>query len=324
MTVIDLDGPTGPPTGHPLESAPRRLALTLPELRLVAEAAGGAPLPFEVSEPAERSALDGRLGVTPAAAEDTAYAETIASLHDPASSLARRGLLSDTGRVDDALRGAVGLLASPDVALDLEVTAGDAHALAWHRQAGGAVATLATADGIVFELAWFPVAHWPGELARAAVLPEDLVLSPSAVAAALDVPYELADAAGEAVRTGRGDLVSVLVSRHGEQHGGQVTDRDGTPLSPAEAGAALHALATEPRGRLRALLADVSGPETTTVGVVSWVLLADGWHALRPRHGAEDDVQRVEVRRVEPVDLAAELAPVLAEVLGSPTAEVPT
>ena len=41
-------------------------------------------------------------------------------------------------------------------------------------------------------------------------------------------------------------------------------------------------------------------------------MLADGWHSLRPhRDGAE---QRVEIRLVEPADLAAALAPALAEV----------
>jgi hypothetical protein len=44
---------------------------------------------------------------------------------------------------------------------------------------------------------------------------------------------------------------------------------------------------------------------------VSWVLLRDGWHSLTPRH---DDGARVAVARVDPDDLATELAPVLAQV----------
>ena len=48
------------------------------------------------------------------------------------------------------------------------------------------------------------------------------------------------------------------------------------------------------------------------MGVVSWVLVADGWRAFRPYH--RDDEPRVELRRVDAGDLAAELAPVLAEV----------
>jgi hypothetical protein len=48
------------------------------------------------------------------------------------------------------------------------------------------------------------------------------------------------------------------------------------------------------------------------VGVVSWVLLADGWRALTPSRGGGS--ARVAVRKVEPGDLAADLSPVLAEV----------
>ena len=50
------------------------------------------------------------------------------------------------------------------------------------------------------------------------------------------------------------------------------------------------------------------------MGVVSWVLLADGWRQLRGHQAG--DAQRVEVRRVQPADLAATLGPVLAEVTG--------
>ncbi len=59
------------------------------------------------------------------------------------------------------------------------------------------------------------------------------------------------------------------------------------------------------------LAAEVGERATTSVGVVSWVLLRDGWHSLTPRH---DDGARVAVGRVDPDDLATELAPVLAQV----------
>ena len=64
---------------------------------------------------------------------------------------------------------------------------------------------------------------------------------------------------------------------------------------------------------LRILAAEVDREHTTDVGVVSWVLLADGWHSITPRH--DDDGPRVVVRRVDPADLATELAPVLAQVI---------
>jgi hypothetical protein len=86
----------------------------------------------------------------------------------------------------------------------------------------------------------------------------------------------------------------------------------GAGLPAAEVAGLLTALTTETRGRLRALVADVSGKVTTAAGVVSWLLLADGWHTLHPHRDGEE--HRVEVRRVEPGDLATVLAPVLAEV----------
>ena len=48
------------------------------------------------------------------------------------------------------------------------------------------------------------------------------------------------------------------------------------------------------------------------MGVVSWVMLKDGWHSITPRH--DEDGARVAVARVDPDDLATELAPVLAQV----------
>jgi len=312
MPIIDLSTPPPPPTGL-LEALPRRVSLTLPELRLVAECAGGAPLPFDHPDgkaPGGESGgvLDDRLGLGRGSVEDQAYADALDSLHDPATSLARRGLRSQEGTVDDGLLGAVGLLATPEVALELDLTMDGVRVKAWHRQAGPAVATLATADGIVFELAWFPTDQWPQELARVAAVPDDLSLHHSAVPALVDLPYELADAAAEAVRSGRPDLVPVLVA----QHSGAALDATGAPYADADVATALAALSTEHRGRLRALVADVSGSESTLVGVLSWVLLADGWRALRPHQ--REGVHRVEVRRVEPGDLAPDLAPVLAEV----------
>ena len=51
MVTIDLTTPPAPPASF-LDGTARRLALTLPELRLVADLAGGAPLPFDL-QPAE-------------------------------------------------------------------------------------------------------------------------------------------------------------------------------------------------------------------------------------------------------------------------------
>lgn len=306
MPTIDLSTPPPAPEGV-LDALPRRAALTLPELRLVAEAAGGAPLPFDVTQPGDAPALEDRLGQSRGTVEDQAYLAVLDSLHDPRASLERRGLMVD-GSVDEGLLGAVGLLATPHLALDIDLVANQVQAKGWHRQAGQAVATLSTVDGIVFELAWFPTGSWPTELGRVAVIPEDLSLHQSRVPAHVDLPYELADAAGEALRSSRADLVGVLAARHA----GEVYDAEGTPLTEIETGQVLAALVSEVRGRLRVLAADVSGEETSVVGVVSWLLLPDGWRALTPHQ--DGGTPRVAVRRVEPGDLANDLAPVLAEV----------
>jgi hypothetical protein len=307
MVTIDLTTPP-PPAASFLDGLPRRLALTLPELRHVASLAGDAPLPFDLVEAAGPDGLEGRLGQSRGSVEDNAYAAALASLHDADDSLRRRGLITDDG-IDPGLTGAIGLLATPTLALDLDVAAPGTQVKAWHRQAGNAVATLATSDGLVFELAWFSSDQWPGELARVADIPDDIRLSESSVPEEIDLPFHLVDATGEALRAGRSDLVPVLMSQHGQG----IVDGHAEPVDDAVAATAVAAIHTEGRGRLRVLAARVSDEATTDVGLVSWVLLADGWHSLSPHQ--VDDESRLSVRRTHPADLASELAPVLAQVI---------
>ena len=127
MATIDL-GPPRPTPHDLLDGLPRRVALTLPELRFAAIRANGAPLPFDLRESDEGDGgLDDRLGGSRGSPEQAAYAEALARLHDPAASLSRRGLLvggPDDGVVEEGLVGAIGLLATPTVAIDLDVAAG--------------------------------------------------------------------------------------------------------------------------------------------------------------------------------------------------------
>ena len=306
MVTIDLTTPPAPAASF-LDGLARRLAVTLPELRLLAELAGNAPLPFDLHQPTDGEAgLSGRLGQSRGSVEDAAYVDALTSLHDAAETLRRRGLVTDDGP-DPGILGAVGLLATPTLALDIDVAVDGTQVKAWHRHADGAVASLSTCDGIVFELAWFPVDRWTAELARITAVPADLPLTTSAVPTLLDLPYSLVDSIGEALRAGRTDLVPVLMS----QAGGDVR-ADGEPMRETGASTAATALHAESRGRLRILAAEVSEQTTTSVGVVSWVLLNDGWHSITPRH--DDDGARVAVGRVDPGGLATELAPVLAQV----------
>jgi len=344
VSTVDLRA--APPAPAPSSAAgfladlPRRVTLTLPELQLVVRAAGDAPLPFVprgardargVTATRASATWADRLGGVPGASDDELLARTRAGLPDPAASLGRRGLVVD-GTVDAALTGAAGLLAAPSVAVDLTVAAGGVQASAWHRLADGAVASLSTLDGLVFELAWFAVAAWPAELARVARAPEDQDPGRSDVPRHLELPLELADAAGEAQASGRPDLLPELV----RQAGGVVLD-GGESLDEAGTIAVLRALHAESRGRLRALVADLRDetprrpgtrgipdtPDTPSadtqvapggllVGVRSWLLVADGWRSLRVREAAGDP--RLEVSAVDPADLAGDLAPLLAEV----------
>jgi hypothetical protein len=307
MVTIDLGIPPAPPLSL-LDGLPRRLPLTLPELRLAAELAGGAPLPFEPAVPTtESSPWEERLGESRGSVEEAAYAAALDALREPHGSLERRGLLAD-GRLDTGLAGAIGLLATPTTAVDLDVVVEGVQAKAWHRHSDLGVATLSTADGLVFEIAWLPASQWSGELARVAALPGDLPMRASDVPADVDVPFDLLDAAGEALHSGRGDLVPVLA----DTLGGRVVE-GGRPVSGADVAVLLQSLSRESRGRLRALVAHAAGGPPRLVGVVSWVLLADGWHALET-HDDTDHDRMVRVRAVGASDLGAALAPVLAEV----------
>ncbi|MEO6513017.1 MAG: ESX secretion-associated protein EspG [Nocardioides sp.] len=309
MVTVDLGTPPAPPVTT-LDGLPRRLPMTLPELRLAAEKAGGAPLPFEMTVPTTTNLEDrlaDRLGQTRGTAEEAAYAAALGALHEPEGSLERRGLLVD-GRLEPSLAGAIGLLATPTLAVDFDVVVEGVQVKAWHRQSAQGVATLSTADGIVFELAWLLASQWGEEMSRVAELPGELPLRASGVPAEVDVPFELLDAAGEALHSGRGDLVPVLA----DHHSGSVVEGD-RPVPDADVTGLLQTLSRESRGRLRALVANVSGGTPTVVGVLSWLLLSDGWHALETHTGA-GDAPLVRVRAVDASDVALALSPLMAEV----------
>ena len=73
MPVIDLTAGERPAARNPVLDAPRRVGLSLPELKLAAHLAGDSPLPF-TSAPAPRTrAMESRLGGTPAQSDDAAF-----------------------------------------------------------------------------------------------------------------------------------------------------------------------------------------------------------------------------------------------------------
>ena len=66
------------------------------------------------------------------------------------------------------------------------------------------------------------------------------------------------------------------------------------------------------RGRLQATVANTRRPGRHQVGLVSWVLLPDGWHELVPDRPAEGPM--VVVRAVAPDDLGDRVARLVAGV----------
>ena len=212
MATIDLSTPPPPPTTL-LDALPRRVTLTLAELRLVAERAGGAPLPFDVVEPRWRTRARRPARCEPLVGEDAAYADALASLHDPAATLERRGLLGDDANGEAARRGR---------------PARHAHHRRRHRRDRGRHPRAVVAPAVTAR-PWrrsprstASSSSWPGSVrpsgppswAASAVLPDDLAVRASTVPAHVDVPFELADAATEAIHSGRTDLVPVLAAHH--------------------------------------------------------------------------------------------------------------
>lgn len=314
MTVVDLTTTPTPPPTDLLDGLPRRIGLTLAELQHAARLANHAPLPFAAPSPPRLgggsvgAGGSGRLGDRLGAAggdTESAYDGAVRALPDPEDSLIRRGLVT-AGDLDAGLAGALGLLSAPRLAVDLDLAVGHDRLRSWHRQLGDAVAALSTADGLVFELAWCHTSQWAGELARVATVPDAEGATPG-VLDGLRVPFELADAAAEAVAAGRADLLPVLWEQLGP-----ITDDAGDPLASADAQAALGALTGPCRGRLRVLATDVHRAGGLPVATVSWLLLRDGWHALEPTPDAGSG--SLAVRPVEPSDLALTLAPALAAV----------
>ena len=196
-------------------------------------------------------------------------------------------------------------LRSPELACGVDVTVprpdgrpGWARLRCRHGLRGDRVASTSSAGGAV-EVAAYAVGRWQTELARAATVPvpADTPPPPDAM---LDVPLEVLLAAGEAVRSGRGDVLDELGRRAGAE-------------DPAALRGQLVRLHTAGVGRLTATVAsrDDGGPR---VGWVSWLLFADGWRSLTPVRRAGRPT--VHLARATPLDLGAQVAGLVTLVRG--------
>lgn len=196
-------------------------------------------------------------------------------------------------------------LRSPEIACDVDVTAprpdgrpGWARLRCRHGLRGDRVASTATVGGVV-EVATYSVEHWQAELARAATvpLPGD---APPPPHDRVDVPLEVLLAAGEAVRSGRADVLDELVRRAAVQDPGGLRDQ-------------LVGLHTAAAGRLVATVATRESA-SPRLGWVSWVLFADGWRSLTTLRA--EGRPMVRVARATPPDLGAQVAALVTRVRG--------
>ncbi len=164
-------------------------------------------------------------------------------------------------------------LRAPEIVCDVEVTAprpdgepGRARLRCRHGLRGDRVASTAWAGGAV-EVAAYGAEHWQTELARAADVPLPAGARPPQEEV-VEVPLETLLATGEALRTGRVDLLDELVRR-------------AEPDDPARLREQVVRLHAESTGRLLATVARRDGG-TSRVGWVTWLLLPDGWRSLTP------------------------------------------
>ncbi len=361
MSVIDLGDVTADLRESNGAMPTFRVAITLPELRLLADQVG-LSLPFETGG-RPPSALEARLSGTGANAAGSGgdLAEVLRALPDPRVSLAERGVIApqtsdgpaDASTESDsthlgsgapvemvsALRRILALLGLPEIAVDLDVAYGldgsPVRLRVYHHAAGDQVAALASADGLLWEVALFPLRDWPAELARVATPPGGPPPAPSGgildATSGVELPYVLMTVGCDLFESGKRNLVPAIVAAHTGQ-----TTRAGRALNDDETVAVLEALAA-PTGRLRALVtrprepefepdlessetdaasttrSDRNADERPRAGIVSWVLLDQGWRALRPLGGSADP--RVFITAEHPGTLAAAVSRLAAEVL---------
>lgn len=297
------------PRARPLLASPelaRSLPLSLAELVAAARLAGDVPLPFGYDDTGGR--LASRL-----AAGDPGLARLHASLVEARpggvaeTSLADRGLLADDRLVAEpaaALHSLAGGRSRVVVDLSVRRPGGVRTLHCWLGVEGRLVARLATADGLLHELAWHDLGRWAQELARIATV--DGVVVPALeqeVPAYVSLPSALLVAAAGAVADGRPDLLEALVT------GSPGVVRAGGPgrVRPVDGPGtrALLGAVASPSSRLRAL-APSGGRGRGGARVLVWLRLGPAWHALEP--GPRGTTR---LRRRTPTDLGPALAPCL-------------
>jgi hypothetical protein len=300
--TLNLDGTTAPGP-DPVALLPRRLRLSRPAVETLA-ARTGTPLPWEDRpEPSPTS-----LALGPAPLPEP-LDET-----DPGAELLETRAITTRGEVHPEVSAALAVFATPEVLVDIDVSArragapgGFAQVHSWQRLRAGRVTALASAGGPL-ELAWFADDVWQVELARAVTVtrPRSPARPPARV---LDLPHELLLGSGEALRLHREDVLDELVARH---TGSVFADDGEVALGRADTDEQVRLLNTSVLGRMRTVVSGVGDDGTRKIGWVSWLLFGDGWRALTPY--TRDSEPRVRIHPVEPLRLGVEVARLVAGV----------
>lgn len=273
---------------------PCRFTLTTAGLTKLA-AASGTPLPW----PDHRGGVDlaARLGAP-------AHAGSAQSASDPLAELAGLGLLAGDGP-HPVVAAALRVFAEPEAVVDLDVAIGRARSArgfeqlhAWHRVAGDRVTSLSYAGGDTFELGWFGVRWWRSALAR--LVPPPPSTTRAAPRPGLDLPHSVWLASGGALHTHRDDVLPELAGRHA----GRVRDSAGA-LSVGECAEQLRLVHRGVLGRAQAVAAGQRRGRRR-LGLLSWLLYADGWRELTPRSVGTE--RRIALTVVESSRFGAQVA----------------
>lgn len=283
MTAVALRlGPA--PSGHAAVAAlPVRLPLSFAAVVWLADAAG-ARLPWQRSTGTGtgRAEMERRLSGIP---EPDPHDEAV-------EELSGLGAVNSHGRVRPALLAALAVFSGAEVAVDVDlgrrVAGGSVGLHAWHRRSGDRVTWLTVTGGRV-ELGWCDLSGWSAQLTGlAAGGSDDPAAAGPRPGLSLPLPHLLAT--GEAVRTGRDDLLAELL-----RHPGLAGEAD-----------QVHLVHHGVRARLRATVAGRGPAGDRRIGLVSWLRFADGWRSLVPV--ARTGAPWVRLDPVPPSHFAAEVA----------------
>jgi hypothetical protein len=279
-------------TAGTVDVRPRRLVLAAAELELLRRLAGDLPLPADFS-----------VGL---AAARTGFGVESATLAAARSSLAGKGILSTSDsplgtEPHPSVIANLQVLAGAEVMLQTRVQVDGTTIRAAHAVAGGLGASLARlGETASVELSLFPAERLGLELIRA--VPPTGSPDRAGTRPAGRLPLAAIAEVGLAAEIGGDEVVRQLASELRLTASEQQLAR---ALS-TQAGGVLHCLITAPPRR---------AGEPPSVGQVLWYATPGGWVGLAPDPGTTPERRPVVLRPVEPVDIGAWVAPLVAGAL---------